>query len=85
MYTVCIFLIPETIYASPAAKETSEEVYQETKNMLNVKANKKMIQQHVYQQSGKVVTLKDLHNIASDANKVNVENYDLHSEFLCGS
>ena len=33
-----------------------------------------MIQQHIYQQSGKVVTLKDLHNIASDTTTVNVEN-----------
>ena len=48
-------------------------MFEETKNMLNVKANKKMIQQHIYQQSGKVVTLKDLHNMASDATTVNAE------------
>lgn len=33
--------------------------------MLSVKANKKMVQQHIFKQSGKVVTLKDLHNISS--------------------
>jgi len=33
--------------------------------MLNVKANKKMVQQHIFKKTGKVVTLKDLHNIAS--------------------
>ena len=32
--------------------------------MLGVKANKKMVQQHIFKQSGKVVTLKDLQNIA---------------------
>ena len=37
--------------------------------MLNVKANKKMVQDHIYKQSGKVVTLKDLHNIAYKENK----------------
>ena len=32
--------------------------------MLEVKANKKMVQQHIFKQSGKVVILKDLHNVA---------------------
>ena len=31
--------------------------------MLSVKGNKKMIQQHLYKQEGKIVTLKDLQNI----------------------
>ena len=47
----------------PRKRRLSEGMLQETKNMLDVKANKKMIQQHIYQQSGKVVTLKDLHNM----------------------
>ena len=58
----------------PWQRKLSEDAYQDTKNMLYVKANKKMIQQHIYQQSGKVVTLKDLHNIGSDTTTVNVEN-----------
>ena len=33
--------------------------------MLSVKANKKMIQQHIYKQAGKIVTLKDLQNISN--------------------
>ena len=36
--------------------------------MLSVKANKKMVQQHIYRQAGKIVTLKDLQNI-SDKDK----------------
>ena len=36
--------------------------------MLNVKANKKLVQQHLFKQTGKLVTLKDLQNIA-DHNK----------------
>lgn len=57
----------------PRQRRLGEDMLQETKNMLNVKANKKMIQQHIYQQSGKIVTLKDLHNMASDATTVNVK------------
>ena len=33
---------------------------EETKNMLSVKANKRMIQQHLLTKSGKTVILKDL-------------------------
>ena len=36
--------------------------------MLSVKANKKLVQQHIFKQIGKVVTLKDLQNI-KDLNK----------------
>ena len=32
-----------------------------------------MVQDHIYKQSGKVVTLKDLHNIACKENKSIVE------------
>ena len=42
--------------------------------MLGVKANKKMVQQHFYEQSGKVVILKDLHNLASKNKKTEVVN-----------
>ena len=39
--------------------------------MLSVKGNKKMIQQHLYKQQGKIVTLKDLQNI-SDKDKSSI-------------
>ena len=57
----------------PRQRRLGEGMLQETKSMLDVKANKKMVQQHIYQQSGKVVTLKDLHNMASDTTAVNAE------------
>ena len=50
----------------PQQWKLSGDTYQETKNMLNVKANKTMIQQHIYRNTGKIVTLKDLHNLGSD-------------------
>lgn len=37
--------------------------------MLSVKANKKMVQDHIYRQSRKIVTLKDLYNIVYKDNK----------------
>ena len=42
--------------------------------MLGVKANKKMVQQYFLKQSGKVVILKDLHNLASKDKKTEVIN-----------
>ena len=43
--------------------------------MLNVKANKKLVQQHIFKSTGKVVSLKDLQNIADrDKDKMNPVN-----------
>ena len=41
-----------------------------TKAMLSVKADKKLIQNHIYSKSGKVVILKDLHNMASNRTSI---------------
>ena len=38
---------------------------EEVKLMLKMKANKKLIQQHISQGTGKLVTLKDIHNMAT--------------------
>ena len=40
------------------------QLLEETENMVLVKGNKKIIQQHILEKSGKVVTLKDLQNIS---------------------
>ena len=50
----------------PQQRKLSGDIYQETKNMLNVKGNKTMIQRHIYRNTGKIVTLKNLHNLGSD-------------------
>ena len=52
----------------PQQRRLSGDIHQEIKNMLTVKANKTMIQQHIYRNTGKIITLKDLHNLASDKN-----------------
>ena len=37
---------------------------EEVKLMLDMKANKKLIQQHISEETGKSITLKDIHNMA---------------------
>lgn len=58
----------KTFVHLPRQRRLDKDTLEQTKNMLNVKANKKMVQDHIYK-SGKVVTLKDLHNIAYKENK----------------
>ena len=38
--------------------------------MLSVKADKKLVQHHIYNTSGKVAILKDLHNMAGDRTSI---------------
>ena len=52
----------------PRQRKLDEDTLEQTKNMLSVKANKKMVQDHIFRKSGKVTTLKDLHNIAQKNN-----------------
>jgi len=42
--------------------DSSKEI---AKKMLSMKANKKLVQNHLMKDTGKVVLLKDLHNIAA--------------------
>lgn len=49
-------------YYAPVRK-LEGEVLEETKNMIKMRANKKLIQSHVMTTSNKKITLKDLHNI----------------------
>ena len=47
--------------------------------MFNVKANKKLVQQHTFKSKEKVVTLKDLQKIANcDKDKINAANNYQH-------
>ena len=51
----------------PRQRKLDEDTLEQTKNMLSVKANNRMVQDHIFRKSGKVTTLKDLHNIAGFA------------------
>ena len=50
----------------PRQRKLDDKEKQEAKGMLRLKANKKLIQSHLVQGTGKVVTLKDIHNLASE-------------------
>ena len=52
------------IPTSSKARAISNDMKEEVKLMLNMKANKKLIQQHISERTGKSVTLKDIHNMS---------------------
>ena len=66
-------MFQKTFIHLPQQRRLDEDTLEQTKNMLSVKANKKMVQEHIYRQSGKIVILKDLHNIAQKSKKTVVD------------
>ena len=48
----------------PRQRKLDEQAAEQAKKMLQLKANKKLLQQHIHNKCGKIVTLKDLHNLA---------------------
>lgn len=59
MYINCNFILLYRILSSTFldSGDLSDHALQETKNMFSVKASKKMVQQHIFKQLGKVVAL----------------------------
>ena len=51
----------------PQQRRLQEEDRNEAKVMLGLKANKKLLQNHLSKKSGNVVILKDLHNLSSSS------------------
>ena len=51
----------------PRQRSLSEKDKENTKKLLELRANKKLIRQQLTQVSGKIVLLKDISNIASQA------------------
>jgi hypothetical protein len=49
--------------ALPTQRRVEGETKEDVKIMLEMKANKKLIQQHILHSTGKSVTLKDIHNM----------------------
>ena len=47
----------------PSQRKLDKETKKKAKEMLDVKANKKMVQQYLTEKTGKVVLLKDVHNL----------------------
>ena len=53
----------------PRQRHLSKEEKDEVEEMIRVNANKKLLQQHVMEKTGKTVILKDLHNITTEMKK----------------
>ena len=51
----------------PQQRRLNEKEREETKTMLKLKVNKKLLQNHLSTKSGKVVLLKNLHYLASSS------------------
>ena len=47
----------------PSQRKLDKETKKKAKEMLDVKANKKMVQQYLTEETGKVLLLKDVHNL----------------------
>ena len=70
------FVFQELFKRLPQQRKLLSHEKEEVKNLLSVKANKKMIADEVANNSGKVVLLKDITNISS-AMKAGVSRNDL--------
>jgi len=58
----------------PWQRKLNSSVKEEAKVMLQMKVNKKLLQQHLSCSSGKVVTLRDLTNVQAELNASNTGN-----------
>ena len=55
-------------------RQLSEVIKEKAASLLQMDANKKLVQQQISQESGKVVLLKDLVNIAANSKKGKLKN-----------
>ena len=60
----------------PRQRKLTSPQKKEAVGLLKLKVNKKLLQQHLSESSGKVVTLKDISNISSDLKKVSIESIE---------
>ena len=51
----------------PQQRRLDSAQQKEVSTMLELKANKKLVQQHIQSKSGRVVLLKDIHNVMNHA------------------
>lgn len=54
----------------PRQRRLSEGITQEVQKLLKLKVNKKLLQQHVNDATGKVITLKDITNLQTKAKDI---------------
>ena len=61
--------IQELFRHLPQQRKLSKDSQAKAASLLGMRANKKLIQQELCQETGKIVLLKDLSNISSDSRK----------------
>ena len=66
----------------PRQRKLNSAEKEEAKVMLQMKVNKKLLQQHLSSSSGKTVTLRDLTNVQAELNATNTGN-NLDALVMC--
>ena len=49
----------------PKQRHLDKDVIESTSHVLNLKANKKMVQNHLISSTGKAITMRNVHNLAA--------------------
>lgn len=83
----CFTFIPqEQFKAYPKQRQDiSEELKKEAIQLLQMKASKKMVREHLSRLTGKNIAMKDVHNMAAKAKRIqeeelNIQNYEVNNE-----
>ena len=63
----------------PRQRHLDSEESETVKSLLRVQANKKLVQQHISQALGKVVTLKDLSNVRAQIDDQSTKGNELET------
>jgi len=56
----------------PQQRRLNEDETNEVLSLLSIPADKRVLQGHIFQRTGKSVTLRDIHNLARKANVIEV-------------
>ena len=62
---MCIVLLKVAFAHLPQQRRLDDESRKEVSDMLALKVNKKLLQRHIMTETGRVVILRDLHNIGA--------------------
>ena len=67
-FMICLYMYIQAAFSHfPQQRRLQGTQREEARTMLDLKVNKKLLQNHLSKTSGQVVLLKDLHNIAASS------------------
>ena len=69
----------------PSQRQLTTSEKAEAQELLALKANKKLVQQHLSKSTGKIITLKDLSNVKGPKQQVNLEEIILRLKSIEGA